>query len=77
MADAVVAGKAQQKTPDGYFNVERVLRRVITSKGHVLLCGTCMDARGIIFARCDRPSRPHAIGPITAADPVVAADGDT
>jgi len=47
MADAVFAGKAQQKTPDGYYNVERMLRRVITSKGHVLLCGTCMDARGM------------------------------
>jgi uncharacterized protein involved in oxidation of intracellular sulfur len=24
-----------------------MLRRVITSKDHVLLCGTCMDARGM------------------------------
>jgi len=47
MADAVLAGKAQQKTPDGYYNVERMLKRVLSSKGVVLLCGTCMDARGI------------------------------
>ena len=47
MADAVVAGKAQQKTPEGYYNVERMLTRVISSKGSVLLCGTCMDARGM------------------------------
>ena len=47
MADAVLAGKAQQKTPDGYYNVERMLKRVLGSKGAVLLCGTCMDARGI------------------------------
>jgi len=47
MADAVLAGKAQQKTPDGYYNVERMLKRVLSSKGLVLLCGTCMDARGI------------------------------
>ncbi len=47
MADAVLAGKAQQKTPDGYYNVERMLKRVLSSKGSVLLCGTCMDARGI------------------------------
>ena len=47
MADAVLAAKAQQKTPDGYYNVERMLKRVVTSKGTVLLCGTCMDARGI------------------------------
>ena len=47
MADAVVAGKAQQKTPEGYYNIERMLKRVISSKGSVLLCGTCMDARGM------------------------------
>jgi uncharacterized protein involved in oxidation of intracellular sulfur len=47
MADAVLAAKAQQKTPDGYYNVERMLKRVLGSKGSVLLCGTCMDARGI------------------------------
>jgi uncharacterized protein involved in oxidation of intracellular sulfur len=47
MADAVIAGKAQQKTPEGYYNVEQMLRRVISSKGIVLLCGTCMNARGM------------------------------
>lgn len=47
MADAVLAGKAKQKTPDGYYNVERMLKRVLSSNGAVLLCGTCMDARGI------------------------------
>jgi uncharacterized protein involved in oxidation of intracellular sulfur len=46
MADAVIAAKAGQKTPDGYYNTERMLRRVI-SKGKVLLCGACMDARGL------------------------------
>ena len=47
MGDAVVAGKAQQKTSEGYYNIERMLKRVISSKGSVLLCGTCMDARGM------------------------------
>jgi uncharacterized protein involved in oxidation of intracellular sulfur len=47
MADAVAAAKANQKTPEGYYNVERMLKRVLAGKGRVLLCGTCMDARGI------------------------------
>jgi uncharacterized protein involved in oxidation of intracellular sulfur len=47
MTDAVLAAKAQQKTPDGYYNVERMLRRVLGSNGSVRLCGTCRDARGI------------------------------
>jgi uncharacterized protein involved in oxidation of intracellular sulfur len=47
MADAVAAAKAGQKTPDGYYNTERMLKRVLTGKGEVLLCGSCMDARGL------------------------------
>lgn len=47
MADAVAAAKAGQKTPEGYYNVERMLKRVLGGKGSVFLCGTCMDARGL------------------------------
>ncbi len=47
MSDAVIAAKTGQKTPDGYYNAERMVKRVI-SKGKVLLCGTCMDARGLV-----------------------------
>jgi uncharacterized protein involved in oxidation of intracellular sulfur len=50
MADAVVAAKSGQKTPDGYYNVERMLKGVLAGKGEVLLCGTCMDARGLADA---------------------------
>ncbi len=50
IADAVLAAKAQQKTPEGYYNVERMLKRILSGKGIVLLCGTCMDARGIVDA---------------------------
>lgn len=46
MADAVVGAKSGQKTPDGYYNAERMVSKVIR-KGKVLLCGTCMDARGL------------------------------
>ena len=49
MADAVLAAKAHQKTPDGYYNLERMLGRLVT-KGRVLLCGACMDARGVTDA---------------------------
>jgi len=47
MADAVAAAKANQKTPEGFYNIERMLKRVLSGKGQVLLCGTCMDARGL------------------------------
>lgn len=47
MADAVLCGKAGQKTPEGFYNIEKMVRRVTGSGGRVLLCGTCMDARGL------------------------------
>lgn len=50
MADAVLAARAGQKTPDGYYNLERMLKRFVSAGGRVLLCGSCMDARGMVEA---------------------------
>lgn len=47
MADAVLCAKAGQKTPEGFYNMERMIRRVLSASGRVLMCGTCMDARGL------------------------------
>ena len=47
MADAVSCGRKGQKTPDGYYNLERMLKRFATGNHRLLLCGTCMDARGL------------------------------
>lgn len=47
MADAVNAAVSNQKTPDGYYNIERMLKSVLRKGGEVHLCGTCCDARGI------------------------------
>ena len=46
MADAVLAAKAGQSTPDGNYSLENTLICVILDAA-VLICGTCMDARGI------------------------------
>jgi uncharacterized protein involved in oxidation of intracellular sulfur len=47
MADAVFAGKAGQKTPEGYYNIERMLGRALAADASILACGTCLAARGI------------------------------
>jgi uncharacterized protein involved in oxidation of intracellular sulfur len=72
MADAVIAAKAAQKTPDGYYNVERMLKRVLVGKGQVLLCGTCMDARGMTEAETMAGARRSTMDELSAA--TVAAD---
>jgi uncharacterized protein involved in oxidation of intracellular sulfur len=46
MADAVACAKSGQQTPDGFYNLERMLKPVVR-RGQVLLCGSCMEARGL------------------------------
>ncbi len=46
MADAVSCAKRGQKVPQGFYNIELMLRSTLR-KGDVLACGTCMDARGL------------------------------
>lgn len=47
MADAVTCGLPNQVTPQGYYNIERMLKAVINRGGQVKACGTCCDARGL------------------------------
>ena len=72
MADAVLAAKPQQQTPEGYYNVERMLGRVLNSDGAVLLCGTCMDARGINDSELMEGARRRTMDELASA--TVGAD---
>lgn len=47
MADAVSCALPNQNTPQGYYNIERMLKSVLAKGGKVKACGTCLDARGI------------------------------
>ena len=47
MGDAVTCALAGQKTPDGYYNLERMLRSTVAKGALVGCCGSCLDARGI------------------------------
>ena len=47
LADAVFCGLPGQSTPDGYYNIERMLKSVIKRGGEVKSCGGCSKARGI------------------------------
>ena len=72
MADAVAAARKGQKTPGGYYNIERMLKRVVAGKEHVLLCGTCVDARGLTEADMMEGARRSTMNELAAA--TAAAD---
>lgn len=47
MADAVTCALANQTTPNGFYNIERMLQLAITKGTQVKICGSCADARGL------------------------------
>ena len=47
IGDAASCAKSGQKVPQGYYNLEVMLRSVAKHGGDIGVCGTCMDARGI------------------------------
>lgn len=47
MADAANCALANQNTPNGYYNIERMLKSVITKGGKVRICSSCAEARGL------------------------------
>jgi uncharacterized protein involved in oxidation of intracellular sulfur len=65
MGDAVSAAKAGQQTPNGYYNLERMLKALIARGGKLLLCGTCMDARGMQEQELLEGSRRSSLDELT------------
>ncbi len=47
LADSVFCGLPNQKTPNGYYNIERMLKIVIRNGGEIKSCTGCAEARGI------------------------------
>ena len=47
LADAVFCALPNQKTPDGFYNIERMLKSIIIKGGEIKSCGGCSQARGI------------------------------
>jgi uncharacterized protein involved in oxidation of intracellular sulfur len=47
MGDAVGCAVRGQKTADGYYNIERMVRSVTQRGGKVGCCGSCSDARAL------------------------------
>ena len=51
MADAANCALANQNTPNGYYNIERMLKAILSKGAKVKICGSCADARGLKAAQ--------------------------
>ena len=43
----IICGIQDQKTPDGYYNIGRMIKLFNAKGGQIKACGSCMDARGL------------------------------
>lgn len=47
MGDAVTIAKRGQSPPEGYYNLENMLKDLLGKGTVVRVCGTCMNSRGL------------------------------
>ncbi|MDH5804972.1 MAG: DsrE family protein [Gemmatimonadota bacterium] len=60
MGDAALCAKSGQKVPNGFYNIQTMVKLVLNNDGEVGVCGSCMDARGLgdqeLIEGCNRSS---------------------
>jgi uncharacterized protein involved in oxidation of intracellular sulfur len=72
MGDAVGCAVAGQQTPDGYYNLERMIKGLAKKGVDVGCCGTCLKARGITDDRLAAGARHSGLEEL--ADSVLWAE---
>ncbi len=65
MGDAVTVARIGQKTPDGYYNLERMIKGLGARGVGVGACGTCLDARGMTDDPLVEPARRSTMAELT------------
>ena len=65
VGDAASCAKGGQKVPQGYYNIEVMLRAVARHGAEVGVCGTCMDARGIAESELAEGARRGTLEQLT------------
>ena len=66
IGDAVVCARRNQKTPDGYYNVERMLKVSARQSVETDVCGSCIDARGMSDEQLADGTRRSSMEELTA-----------
>ena len=65
MGDAAGCARAGQKVPQGYYNLDRMLRVILQNRGAIGVCGSCMEARGLQDAELVEGSRRSSLEELT------------
>lgn len=65
IGEGAACAHAHQKVPQGYYNIELMLKTVIRHGGEVGVCSTCMDARGMSDAELAEGTRRSSMDELT------------
>jgi len=66
IGDAASCAKCGQKVPEGFYNIQLMLGRVLRNRAEVGVCGTCMDARGITDPELAEGTRRSTLAELTS-----------
>ena len=66
IGDAASCAKGGQKVPEGFYNLQVMLGRVVRNKAPIGVCGTCMDARGIAETELIEGSHKSTLAELTS-----------
>ena len=66
IGDAASCAKARQKVPQGYYSVEALLRGIAARGAETGVCGSCMEARGLVDAELAKGSARSSMPELAA-----------
>jgi uncharacterized protein involved in oxidation of intracellular sulfur len=66
IGDAASCAKAHQKVPQGYYNLELMLKGPARHGAEIGVCGSCMDARGIAETELAEGAKRSSLDELTA-----------
>lgn len=65
IGDASSCAKAGQKLPQGYYNIEVMLKNIARNNSEIGVCGTCMDARGMAESELIEGTKKSTLAQLT------------
>ena len=65
IGDAVGCAMADQKVPEGYYHLDRMITSAARHGAEIGCCGSCMDARGIAEDHLTKGARPSTLDELT------------
>lgn len=65
MGDAVTCAIRGQRTPNGYYNLERMINAAAAKRAEIGCCGGCLEARGITAELLAEGARRSSLDELT------------